>query len=65
MNEFLEQCDQIWRNFITLKQILEALFSIWQNFEPSLTKKYAFEPNSIVENGQIFRNNLAICTHWS
>ena len=33
-----QQCDHIWQNFVNLT-MFESLFSIWQNFEPTLTKQ--------------------------
>ena len=42
------QCDQICRYFATLAtfmnlcQMFDGLFSVWQNFEPTLAKLYCF-----------------------
>ena len=52
------QCDQTWRNFATLAkfrhfgkilkvfgQLLKALFTIWQNFEPTLANILCYWAN--------------------
>ena len=45
------QCDQIWRNvttlqfYLTLWQHFNDLFTIWQNFEPSLAKILCYMVN--------------------
>ena len=42
------QCDQILRNFTTLaklsnlRQVAEGLFSVWQNFGPTLATLFCF-----------------------
>ena len=39
---FRDQCDQVWRNFVTLEKVYKSLeqfnglFLIWQNAEPTL-----------------------------
>ena len=53
------QSDQIWRNFAALEKcqksldIIEGLFSIWQNFEPTWENFQCFGQIYIVVNGQI------------
>ena len=57
------QCDKIWQTFKSLRQFLKALFSVWQNFEPSLTIFYAIRQIYIVVNWQALKNNLANWSH--
>ena len=60
------QCDQIWRNFATLQnlqslgRIFEGLFTIWQNFKPTLAN-FGHIVSDI--DGQMMKNNLAIWSH--
>ena len=64
--EAWDQCDQTWRHFATLAkfvQLLKALFTIWQTFEPILATFYAIGQIYIPINGQILKNSLAICSH--
>ena len=49
--ELLKQCDQIWRNFVTLAKIkkylaiFKGLFGIWHSCEPTLGQFVLFWAN--------------------
>ena len=65
------QCDQIWQNiatlaaFLNLCQIVEGLFSVWQNFEPTLAKLLCFGAASQCCEWPNMKNNIAIWSHWT
>ena len=45
------------------RQLLKALFTIWQNFEPTLANILCNWANYIHINGQILKSSLAIWSH--
>ena len=53
----------LWHDFKNLRQIIDALFSIWQNFNLTLGK-IAIGQVFIVTDGHMLWNNLAIWSHW-
>ena len=51
----LGEISPLWQNFKVFGQLLKALFTIWQNFEPILAIFYAIGQIYIPINGQILK----------
>jgi len=53
----------LWQQKLSLWQLFEGLFSIWQYSELTLANFYALGKISLIENVKYFKNDLAIWSH--
>ena len=54
----------LWQNLKVFRQLLKALFTIWQSFEPTLANILYFWANLHYFKWQNIENILAIWSHW-